>query len=128
MGGPKARVKWNRRILGIQPLRRGVKQCKSFTGHPRNHLRARAEAPEDLLVFYHGGGWAIGDLDAYDALCRLTCRDAGIHVLSVDYRLAPEHPAPAAVEERHRRARGVARSPEVAGGPKLEDAAVVVSG
>lgn len=52
-----------------------------------------------LLVFYHGGGWVIGDLDTHDALCRLTCRDAGTHVLSVDYRLAPEHPAPAAVED-----------------------------
>ena len=54
-----------------------------------------------LLVFYHGGGWAIGDLDTADALCRLTCRDAGIHVLSIDYRLAPEHPAPAAVEDAY---------------------------
>jgi acetyl esterase/lipase len=53
------------------------------------------------LVFYHGGGWTIGDLDTHDALCRLTCRDAGIHVLSIDYRLAPEHPAPAAVEDAY---------------------------
>jgi acetyl esterase/lipase len=54
-----------------------------------------------LLVFYHGGGWTIGDLDTHDALCRLTCRDADIHVLSIDYRLAPEHPAPAAVDDAY---------------------------
>lgn len=58
----------------------------------------RGEDPP-LLVFYHGGGWVIGDLDTHDALCRLTCRDAGIQVLSIDYRLAPEHPAPAAIED-----------------------------
>ena len=71
---------------------------------PVRHYQPASGGPavvEDLLVFYHGGGWAIGDLDAYDALCRLTCRDAGIHVLSVDYRLAPEHPAPAAVEDAY---------------------------
>jgi acetyl esterase len=71
---------------------------------PARHYRPASGGSttvEDLLVFYHGGGWAIGDLDTYDALCRLTCRDAGIHVLSVDYRLAPEHPAPAAVEDAY---------------------------
>jgi len=54
-----------------------------------------------LLVYYHGGGWVIGDLDTADPLCRLTSRDAGIHVLSIDYRLAPEHPAPAAVDDAY---------------------------
>jgi acetyl esterase/lipase len=57
--------------------------------------------PGHLLVYYHGGGWALGDLDTHDALCRLTCRDAGIHVLSIEYRLAPEHRAPAAVEDAY---------------------------
>src|ERR1700678_580994 len=68
---------------------------------PARHYRPVASAAAPLLVFYHGGGWVIGDLDTHDALCRLTCRDAGIHVLSVDYRLAPEHPAPAAVEDAY---------------------------
>ncbi len=68
---------------------------------PARHYRPASGAPAPLLVFYHGGGWSIGDLDSYDALCRLTCRDAGIHVLSIDYRLAPEHPAPAAVEDAY---------------------------
>jgi acetyl esterase len=65
------------------------------------HYRPVGGAPAPLLVYYHGGGFTIGDLDTYDALCRLTCRDAGIHVLSIDYRLAPEHPAPAAVEDAY---------------------------
>ncbi|MFV0493499.1 alpha/beta hydrolase [Mycobacterium sp.] len=71
---------------------------------PAGEIAARHYVAPDgesapLLVFYHGGGWTVGDLDTHDALCRLTCRDAGIHVLSVDYRLAPEHPAPAAVDD-----------------------------
>jgi acetyl esterase len=65
------------------------------------HYRPTTAEPAPLLVFYHGGGWTIGDLDTHDALCRLTCRDADIHVLSIDYRLAPEHPAPAAVEDAY---------------------------
>jgi acetyl esterase/lipase len=68
---------------------------------PARHYRPAATKPTPLLVFYHGGGWTIGDLDTHDALCRLTCRDADVHVLSVDYRLAPEHPAPAAVDDAY---------------------------
>jgi acetyl esterase len=65
------------------------------------HYRPATSNPAALVVFYHGGGWALGDLDTYDPLCRLTCRDAGVHVLSIDYRLAPEHPAPAAVDDAY---------------------------
>jgi acetyl esterase/lipase len=68
---------------------------------PARHYRPPGGEPAPLLVFYHGGGWSIGDLDTHDSLCRLTCRDAGIHVLSIDYRLAPEHPAPAAIEDAY---------------------------
>src|SRR2546421_215502 len=55
--------------------------------------------PPPLLVYYHGGGFTYGDLDTHDAVCRILCRHGGVHVLSVDYRLAPEHPFPAAVED-----------------------------
>ncbi|MGH3558428.1 MAG: alpha/beta hydrolase [Mycobacterium sp.] len=68
---------------------------------PARHYRPTGAGPAPLLVFYHGGGWVIGDLDIYDTLCRLICRDADIHVLSIDYRLAPEHPAPAAVDDAY---------------------------
>ena len=68
---------------------------------PARHYRPATAGPAPMLVFYHGGGWAIGDLDTHDALCRLTCRDAGIHVLSIAYRLAPEHPAPAGIDDAY---------------------------
>jgi acetyl esterase len=52
-----------------------------------------------MLVFYHGGGQVVGDLDVHDDLCRKICRDGAMHVLSVDYRLAPEHKAPAGADD-----------------------------
>jgi acetyl esterase len=63
----------------------------------RHYRPPQGRAP--LLVFYHGGGFVFCDLDTHDRLCRLLCRDAGVQVLSVDYRLAPEHPAPAGLED-----------------------------
>lgn len=65
---------------------------------PARHYSPGTEmAP--LLVFYHGGGQVIGSLDTHDDLCRKICRDGGMHVLSVDYRLAPEHKAPAGADD-----------------------------
>lgn len=57
--------------------------------------------PAPLLVFFHGGGFVTGDLDSHDEPCRLLCRHAGAYVLSVEYRLAPEHPFPAAVMDAY---------------------------
>jgi len=69
---------------------------------PARHYRpAAGGAPAPLVVFYHGGGFVFGDLQTHDAACRLICRDAGVHVLAVDYRLAPEHKAPAAVDDAY---------------------------
>ena len=68
-------------------------------------LKARLYVPEGasgnapLLVFLHGGGFIFGDLDSHDAPCRLIARESGVKVLSVDYRLAPEAPFPAAYDD-----------------------------
>ncbi len=58
-----------------------------------------ATAPAPLLVYFHGGGWVIGDLDTHDGLCPSPPAAAGTPVLSIAYRLAPEHPFPAPVDD-----------------------------
>ena len=55
--------------------------------------------PRPALVYYHGGGWVVGDLDTHDTTCRWVADASGATVVSVDYRLAPEHPFPAAVDD-----------------------------
>jgi acetyl esterase len=63
--------------------------------HPPGPPASRA------ILFLHGGGWVLGDLDHADADCRRLCVDTGSMVISVDYRLAPEHPYPAALEDAY---------------------------
>jgi acetyl esterase len=65
----------------------------------RHYAPAELGGPHPLLVYYHGGGFTYGDLETHDGVCRILCRHAGAHVLAIDYRLAPEHPFPAAVED-----------------------------
>ena len=56
-------------------------------------------AAQPVLVYFHGGGWTVGDLDTHDVLCRQLAQASGASVLSVDYRLGPEHRFPAAVDD-----------------------------
>jgi len=65
----------------------------------RHYAPPEPGGPHPLLVYYHGGGFTYGDLDTHDGVCRILCRHGGAHVLAVDYRLAPEHPFPAALDD-----------------------------
>jgi acetyl esterase len=57
--------------------------------------------PFPVLVYFHGGGWVVGDLESSDGLCRILANTSGFIVVSVDYRLAPEHPFPAAADDAY---------------------------
>ena len=61
--------------------------------------RRAAVSKLPVLIYFHGGGWVIGDLDTHDTLCRELANGAGIAVVSVDYRMGPEHRFPAAVDD-----------------------------
>ncbi|MHB1140040.1 MAG: alpha/beta hydrolase, partial [Microthrixaceae bacterium] len=78
----------------------GVSSCAAPLGL-RIYRSTAADAPRrpGALVWFHGGGWVIGDLDTHDALCRELCVRSGVTVISVDYRLAPEHRFPAAHDD-----------------------------
>jgi acetyl esterase len=65
---------------------------------PARRFRASAD-PSAVLVFFHGGGWVLGDLEGHDSFCRLLAAEADVEVLNVDYRLAPEHPFPAGLDD-----------------------------
>jgi acetyl esterase len=93
-------------IVGTQPAARplaGVRELE--VDGAAGPLSARHYAPipdggpQPVIVFFHGGGFVLGDLDSHDVPCRLLAHHAGAHVVSVAYRLAPEHPFPAAVHD-----------------------------
>lgn len=65
----------------------------------RFYLPEGAGSPAPLVVYYHGGGWVIGTIETHDATCRALANTSGAAVLSVGYRLAPEHPYPAPIED-----------------------------
>ena len=73
------------------PISQG--QIRAFVYSPA------APSPRPIIIFYHGGGFVIGDIEAYDPICRDLCEKTGHIVVSIDYRLAPEFPFPAAPED-----------------------------
>jgi acetyl esterase len=77
------------------------------------------------LVYFHGGGWVIGDLDTHDTICRSLANAARCAIVSVDYRLAPEHPFPAAVEDSIAATRYVAEHASELG---IDDSRLAVGG
>ena len=100
------------------PAETGVRKV-DFT-HDGIGLRAYFPGPAQagpVIVYFHGGGWVIGDLETHDPLCTLIASLTGLRVVAVDYRLAPEHPYPAAHDDCLAASRFVAGSPDVLEAP-----------
>lgn len=102
---PKGRVKLEesaRMVGGHQPI--GSSTDRDIDG-PAGSIRLRIYTPRGVtdagpgLVYLHGGGWIYGGLASHDAVCRFLAERAGVRVVAVDYRLAPESPFPAAVDD-----------------------------
>jgi acetyl esterase len=89
-------------LHSVTDLRAG--DCPARLYHP-------LPGPLPLLVYLHGGGWTTGDLDSHDRVCRRLAAVAGVALLALDYRLAPEHPWPASVDDAVAALRWVATDP-----------------
>lgn len=82
--------------LGSHQLK--IREYRPHT--PRSLLQSAGGAQRmPALIYYHGGGWTIGNIETHDVLCRALCQGAGCAVYSVDYRLGPEDPFPAAFDD-----------------------------
>jgi acetyl esterase len=99
--------------VGAGPAVRDVADVDAG-GVPARFYRDGADAP--VLVYAHGGGWVMGDLATHDGLCRRIVHDSGWSVLAVDYRLAPEHPYPAALDDVERALAWLPAGPVALGG------------
>lgn len=109
---PRRSVRWMRLVMrGLNWLQNrnppvvGATTDRTIDGHggdlPIRIYKPDAEGPFPTLVFFHGGGHVIGNLESHDVLCRHLTRETGCVVVAVDYRLAPEHPFPANVEDAY---------------------------
>jgi acetyl esterase len=106
------------RSLG-EPPQVGRVENRTIPG-PAGEIRIRVTTPEGdgpfpALVYFHGGGWVVGSIATHDALCRAITNAAGVAVVSIDYRLAPEDPFPAAVEDAYAATEWVASRGETIG-------------
>ncbi len=114
----------------LQPDPADVAETRELVadGVPCRLYRPRGSSPGDVLpglIFLHGGGWMIGSIETYDVVCRRLANDAGVAVVSVGYRLAPEHLYPAAVEDSAIATRWIARE---AGSLGVDPARLAVGG
>ena len=96
----------------------GSVEDATVEGRPARVYRPSGEA-RGTLLYLHGGGFVIGDLDTHDQTCRRLCRGAEVVVVSLDYRLAPEHPFPAGLEDARAALGWVASSLDSLGGAPL---------
>ena len=88
-----ARVPLDIPVHEVRDIDAGGVRCRLY--------RPTAAQDLPLVVFLHGGGWVVGDLDTHDDVCRSLAAKSGMAFLSVDYRLAPEHKFPAAIDDAH---------------------------
>ncbi|WP_088286045.1 alpha/beta hydrolase [Kineosporia sp. A_224] len=95
------------RMAGVHDL--------AVPGGPAARLYRPTGSEAGLVVWFHGGGWVVGDLETHDRACRRLAARSGLAVLAVAYRLAPEHPWPAAVDDAVTAVRWVRSHPEVLG-------------
>lgn len=87
---------------------------------PARIYRPDSPGPHPTVAYFHGGGYVIGNLDTHDNMCRHLCRGADAVIVSVDYRLAPEHPFPAGVDDAVAATRWVlAHAQELGGNPTV---------
>lgn len=110
-----------RRSVGLasRPVPEGLAiDALTIAGRPARRYRPPGR-PKPLLVYYHGGGFVIGDLDTIHRTCARIAHEADLVVVSIDYRLAPEHPWPAGVEDADAAFREChARAAELGGDPE----------
>lgn len=109
MGLDEARHSFTKLLLGYQPRQVApvATTALKLLRPPRSGgaLKARLYRPSGassslpVVLFFHGGGWTLGGLDGYDSFCRALAEACAAAVLAVDYRLAPEHPFPAATDD-----------------------------
>jgi acetyl esterase len=103
VSGSRAALEDGARTLAVAPG--PVARTAVTVDGPAGELAARLYCPDSvahgspLLVYFHGGGWVLGSVRTHDDLCAYLASRAQVRVLSPDYRLAPEHPFPAAVED-----------------------------
>ena len=105
----ESRAAYRDRRSVLQPMPQAVAEVRDLSADGphgaipmrlyRPAVATQTGAPLPALVYFHGGGWVIGDLDTHDTLCRELANAAGIVVIAVDYRLAPEHRFPAAYDD-----------------------------
>jgi acetyl esterase len=113
-----------REWYNTRPMGEGVAlpsvEDRSIPG-PQGQIPVRVYTPEGtgnrpVIVYYHGGGWVVGNIDTHDHVARYLAKAAGAVVVSVDYRLAPESPFPAAVDDAYAALQWVAENAETLGG------------
>ena len=118
-------------LLGGRPAPVGEIVDRTIAG-PGGRLRVRIYRPAGsvarllpTVLYFHGGGWAIGSLEAYDLPCRFFCARSGCAVVAVDYRLAPEHKFPAGLDDAIASFRWLAANAEEMG---IDAGRIVVAG